>query len=264
MPPLKPTHKKPTAVTAGQHGLDHPAVFIHMPFLECECKHSHGEPGREKGGTESSVEASACRQGGEVYWIVSLSGLVAGFVYEFHFQWFVVEGADERKHYTWTINFSTSTSTYKVRQPLSQISPKIRGLNMDTIVGERRWWYRGRRNSYIPKIEPFEIEVTVRDMHPGLTSEEALIGTRRVSSAVNAVKVLCTDCESCGYTHVRSTSTGKAKFMNSCSFLFPFVQFDGKSGVTSASLLHGNGCFISMHPAMEPNCQIVNASCYGA
>jgi hypothetical protein len=26
----------------GQHGLDHPAVHIHMPMLECECKHSHG------------------------------------------------------------------------------------------------------------------------------------------------------------------------------------------------------------------------------
>jgi hypothetical protein len=174
---------KPTADTAGQHGLDHPAVFIQMPLLECECKHSHGEPGREKGGNESSVEASACRQGGEVYWIVSLSGLVAGFVYEFHFQWFVVEGADKHRHYTWTNNFSTSTSSSTVRQPLYPTSQKTRGLNIDTSV-----W-----DACIPKKDPFVIEVTVRDLHSGLTSEEALIGKRRVDSAVNTVRVHCTD-----------------------------------------------------------------------
>jgi len=136
---------------------------------------------------------------------------------------------------------------------------------MDTIVGERRW-YRGRRglDAYILKKEPFEIEVTVRDMHPGLTSEEALIGTRIMTSAVNTYRILCTDSESSGYTHIRSTSTGKAKPMNSCLFLFPFVQFDGESGVTSESLLHGNVCFVSMHPAMEPNCEIVFEELYSS
>jgi hypothetical protein len=96
----------------------------------------------------------------------------------------------------WKTIFSTSTSTYKVRQPLSQISQKTRGFNMDTVVGERRW-DRGKRNSYIPKIivEPFEIEVTMRDMHPGLTSKEALIGTRIMNSAVNTFHILCTDSD---------------------------------------------------------------------
>ena len=118
------------------------------------------------------MEASACRQGGEVYWIVSLSGLVAGFVYEFHFQCFVVEGADKHRHYTWTNNFSTSTSSYTVRQPLSQIHQRTRGLNIDTSV-----W-----DACIPKKDPFVIKVTVRDVHPGLTSEEALIGKRDINS----------------------------------------------------------------------------------
>jgi hypothetical protein len=101
-------------------------------------------------------------------------------------------------------------------------------------------------------------------MHPGLTSEGALIDTRRVNSAVNAVKVLCTDSESSAYTHIRSTSTGKAKPMNSCWFLFPFVQFDGKSGVTSESFPHGNVCFVSKHPVMEANCQIVFEDLYSS
>jgi hypothetical protein len=48
----------------------------------------------------------------------------------------------------------------------------------------------------IPKQDPFVIEVTVRDLHPGLTSEEALIGARHVDSAVNTVRVHCTDLES--------------------------------------------------------------------
>ena len=37
------------------------------------------------------------------------------------------------------------------------------------------------------------VEVTVRDMNLGLTSKVALIGTRRLSSAVNTVRVHCTD-----------------------------------------------------------------------
>ena len=56
---------------------------------------------------------------------------------------------------------STSTSSYKVGQPLSQRSQKIRGINMNTSV-----W-----DAQIPEHEPFEIEVTVRGMRPGLTSE---------------------------------------------------------------------------------------------
>jgi hypothetical protein len=150
------------------HGLDHPEVVIDVPELECECKSSH------------------CREEGEVYWIVAVRGLVAGFKYEFHFQWFV-EG-DKNGNYAnmWKSNFSTRTSSHKVRQPLSQISQKSRGLNMNTSV-----W-----DAYIPRKGPFEIEVTVRDLNPGLTSEEALIGTRRMNSAVNTFNVRCSDSDS--------------------------------------------------------------------
>jgi hypothetical protein len=44
-------------------------------------------------------------------------------------------------------------------------------------------------DAYIPPKSPFFVEVTVRDMHPSLTGEEALIGTRRINSAVNTVRV---------------------------------------------------------------------------
>jgi hypothetical protein len=175
-----------------------------VPLFECECKHSHGEQGREKGGNERSIEASACRQGGEVYWIVSLSGLVAGFVYEFHFQCFVVEGADKHRHYTWTNNFSTSTSSYTVRQPLYPISQKTRSLNIDTSV-----W-----DACIPTKDLFVIEVTVRDLHPGLTSEEALIGTRNMNSAVNSVRVHCTDsysAEESQYNFIDAEALGNSQ-----------------------------------------------------
>jgi hypothetical protein len=159
-------------------------------MLECECKHSHRSTTieytwavREQSGDAGAKEASACREGAEVYWIVSMSGLVAGFVYEFHFQWFIVDGQvtspDLRK------NFSTSTSSYTVRIPLdpkphSQIRQKNRGLNIDTSMWDA--YFSG----------PFEIEVTVRDMHPGLANEDALIGTRSLNTAVNTVRVQCT------------------------------------------------------------------------
>jgi hypothetical protein len=94
------------------------------------------------------------RGGHEVYWIVSLSGLVAGFVYEFHFQWwFVVEGADKHRQYTWKNNFSTSSSSYTFRYPLSQLCHRTFGLNIDTSV-----W-----DACIPKEDSFVIEAMVID-----------------------------------------------------------------------------------------------------
>ncbi len=96
----------------GQHGNNHPLVVIDFPMIECECKFSHGVStleGKEKGGDVESAAESACREEGEVYWIVSVRGLVAGFKYEFHFQSFV-EGVD---HYLWKSIFSTNTNSHK-------------------------------------------------------------------------------------------------------------------------------------------------------
>jgi hypothetical protein len=53
----------------GQHGLDHPSVVIDLPELVCECKFSRRT-------SASSIEASACREKGEVYWMVSVRGLI--------------------------------------------------------------------------------------------------------------------------------------------------------------------------------------------
>ena len=149
----------------GYHGLDHPAVAIDVPELECECKDSFSIEAMEK-----SMEASACRDGGEVYWILSVRGLVAGFVYEIRFEWFVL-GTQNTRH--WHNIFSSNTSSYTVRQPLSQI-----------MAGA--WW-----DAYISKQDPFEFEVTVLDMHPGLTNEDALIGAIRMNSAVNTALLKC-------------------------------------------------------------------------
>ena len=88
----------------GQHGLDHPSVVIDLPELVCECKfsrrtrgmykhfsgghipeenynlsslhHNFSSPGRKQGGAANSSQASACREKGEVYWMVSVRGLI--------------------------------------------------------------------------------------------------------------------------------------------------------------------------------------------
>ena len=39
----------------------------------------------------------------------------------------------------------------------------------------------------------FFIEVALRDMYPGLTTEESLLGRRHVDSSVNSLRVHCTD-----------------------------------------------------------------------
>jgi hypothetical protein len=161
---------KPT----GQHGLNHPAVFIEMPWLECECK-----AGREQGGTPSSIGASVCREGSEVYWNVPLSGLVAGIVYKVEIELFVMGHTTVSRQGN-ILYLSASTSSYTVRQPLFALRQKKHTL-----------W-----DAYTRKTNPFQIEVRVCDMHPGLTSEEAIVGIRRLDSAANTVRVRCTDLES--------------------------------------------------------------------
>jgi beta-1,4-mannosyl-glycoprotein beta-1,4-N-acetylglucosaminyltransferase len=185
-------------------------------MFECECKHSHGAPTsvfREQGGDASAIEASACIEGGEIYWIASLSGLVAGFVYEFHFQC-LVEGADTNAQYIWKNNFSTSTSSYTVRQPLSPISQRQRDLNIDTSV-----W-----DAYIQKKARFVIEVTVRDLHPGLTSEESLIGTRNMNSA--AFRLKCVEHSSALPANISSQES--ANFQNFQQFPLSMQLQSGK------------------------------------
>ncbi len=67
-------------------------------------------------------------------------------------------------------------------------------------------------DTYIPQKDAFVAEVTVRDMHPGLTSEEALIGTRRLNSVVNTARLRCTDLESGERTNMPDGGEDEWKF----------------------------------------------------
>jgi len=129
----------PLSQDEGYHGLYHPAVVIDIPELECECKDSFSIEA-------TTIEAGACREGGEAYWKLSVRGLIVGFVYQIRFEWFV--GGDQPDFY-WDTAFNTSTSSYTVRLPLSQIIQKARDLNIDTSV-----W-----DGYSPMKEPLFIEV---------------------------------------------------------------------------------------------------------
>ena len=40
--PTHLTHADSDADTAGLHGIDHPAIVIDLPVIECECKYSYG------------------------------------------------------------------------------------------------------------------------------------------------------------------------------------------------------------------------------
>jgi hypothetical protein len=130
----------------GEHGLDHPGVAIDVRKLKCKCKdsdHATTSSGREYGGDERSIQASACREEDQVYWI-------------------------------------SCTSSYTVRYPLQRIQ-KTRVMNID----------ENGSDAYTAQKGPFVVEVNLRDMHPGLTNEETLIGTRRLDSSVNTVLVHC-------------------------------------------------------------------------
>jgi hypothetical protein len=183
--PTHLTHADSDADTAGQHGIDHPAIVIDLPVIECECKYSYGSDatnlaGREQDGDASSMESTACNAERRVYLIFVVRGLVPGFVYEVQFEceW------SGQGDYHWKTVLTPSTRSYTVKLSLER-SQKTHALNSHTSM-----W-----DTYIPQKDAFVVEVTVRDLHPGLTSEEALIGTKRLNSVVNTAQLRCTDLE---------------------------------------------------------------------
>jgi hypothetical protein len=150
--------------TAGQNGLDHPSVVVHVPVFECEY-------------TEYSnidIETSSCRERGQVHFTVLVRGLVPGFEYELEITW-TLEG--HKLTHIWKSVVMPKTDSYTLREPLVQ-------QNDDFNFGMLAW--DGYKNGQIE-----EIEVTVRDMFPGLTTDEARIGIRNIDASVASVRLKC-------------------------------------------------------------------------
>ena len=99
-----------------------------------------------------------------------------------HFEWSVA--GDEDVH-PWNTVFTPNSSSFTVRHTLQRIQNAL-SVNIDMSV-----W-----DTCITKKEPFFVEVALRNMHPGLTSEEALIGVGNLNSAVNTVRLKCADQKS--------------------------------------------------------------------
>ncbi len=212
--PTHLTHADSDADTAGQHGMDHPAIVIDLPVIECECKYSYGSDattlaGREQGGDASSMESIAYNAENRVYLIFLVHGLVLGCIYEVQFNC-------DQDEYHWKTEFTPSTRSYTVKLSLER-SQKTRALNSQTSM-----W-----DTYIPQKHAFEIEVTVRDMHPGLTSEEALIGTRRLNSVVNTARLRYTDLESGERTNMPDGGNDEWKFNYSAAVEDVCVSYSG-------------------------------------
>jgi hypothetical protein len=64
------------------------------------------------------------------------------------------------------------------------------------------------------------MDVAVWDMYPGLTEEEALIGARHMDSAVNTVRVLCTDSDSGERTKVPDGDGDEWKYRDEWQYNF--------------------------------------------
>ncbi len=142
-------------------------------MFDCECtEYSDVASSNEY----SHVASSSCREGGQVHFNVPVRGLVPWFVYELEIKWTL--RSYKLVHRWKSVVKTTDTDSYTLREPLMQ-----RGD--DFHFGIMAWAAYKKGN------DPFVIEATVRDMHPGLTSEEALIGTRNIDSSVSAVRLKC-------------------------------------------------------------------------
>ncbi len=169
----------------GPHGPDHPAVFIGIPSLECDCDSSNASSFSSdgEGDGDASSRGGACRAGDQASWIFSVSGLVPGSLYRLHFEWSLEDEQLGALH----LNISTTTNSYKFRKPLTDSS-----------------WNGNSIFDLIAHSSKLRMDVAVWDMYPGLTEEEALMGARHVDSAVNTVRVRCTDLS--GVAWQRNTS----------------------------------------------------------
>jgi hypothetical protein len=173
--------------TAGQHGLDHRSVFVHVPVLECHC-------------TEYSnidIGISSCKEQGQVDFTVLVWGLVPGLVYEL--EWSlegerIVDSDKKLLRYGSKSVVAAETDSYTLRGVLYGLShghPRVDIRN-----------------------DGFFIEVTVRDMFPGLTIEEAVIGMRKFDShTINALECfvhtsLSGEC-ACKFSNAASISTDR-------------------------------------------------------
>jgi hypothetical protein len=105
-------------------------------------------------------------------------GLVPGFLYKLHFEWYDDEQQLVQLNSEHSV-ISTDTSSYKFRKPISE-STQNGPSAFDLIAHSRK----------------LHMDVAVRLMYPGLAEEAALMGTRHMDSAVNTVRVQCTNFES--------------------------------------------------------------------
>jgi hypothetical protein len=97
----------------GPHGLDHPAVVIDFPSLECDCDYSNASSISSEGQRGSDA---ICRAGGQASWVLSVRGLVPGYSYKLHFKWSI----EDEQLGAFDSVFSTATSSCIVRKPLIQ------------------------------------------------------------------------------------------------------------------------------------------------
>ena len=141
-----------------QHGLEHPAVVIDLPTLECACDDSTASSfsSDEEGGNESS-HAGTCKAGGQASLVLSVRGLLPGFLYQLNFKWSV----EDEQLGVFDSVISTNTSSYVVRKALTE-SSRNGAFTFDLIARTKK----------------LRMNAAVWEMYPGLTVEEALIGAR--------------------------------------------------------------------------------------
>jgi hypothetical protein len=260
-------------VANGQHGLEHPAVVIDFPSLECACDDSNASStssGRERGG-DASLHVGTCKAGGQARWVFAVRGLVPGFSYKLHFKWSLEDDLLEELD----LSISTTTSSFAVRTPLAE-SGQNGTSTFDLIAHSRK----------------LHMDMALWDVYPGLTEEEALIGARNMDLAVNTVRVLCTDSDSGERTKVPDGEedewrapvwllpeggkslcsvvvvlvSGLRSALQRYSGLFPAAHLDGKdvSEDMLLSLLSSKPSYLSLPSGLHTlNLELINISSDG-
>ena len=177
-----------------QHGDHHPAVRIHRPSLECACGGRLGDAtslgagvGEAAGDHSNAASISTegehrssrllCRAGDKGSWILSVSGLIPGFLrlYLLEFRWSLEGEVPQEINRVYMFAAAASLSTYRFRIPLTESGEN--GTSVFDLI------------SRVSDTRNVRIYAAVWDRHAGLAEEETLIGALDVS--LNTIPVLC-------------------------------------------------------------------------
>jgi len=237
-----------SSISPAPHGAHHPTVNIEVANLECVCALSDGK------GARCRTNAAELR--------VSLSGVIPGFCAGFSYEILVEEVGEKANQSTWRGIFSAGRTFHEVPAILereSALQGKYVGeeyrVSMQDSSGE---YFAFGPLLVLDSSSSLQLQISVNDLHPGLSGDEALVGQRTVE--VSHVK--CANPEGYEMRHVLALHHGELQCKKGVRGVIHVGAHVGQEAFEYYSLVQDKAVHIECNPAVIPALR-QNVSCLG-